>query len=130
METTFDHMETAWKLDGNRRFPARLASVNLFLAAVFAGGYAPGMSVATLQQFGQDLPTWLALVERGESIAITQAGRVVARVLPPEPGTEAKAPSPPTLKWPDFAARRRAIFGEAVWPAGTAQALIDEDRGA
>ena len=32
--------------------------------------------------------------------------------------------------WPDFAARRRAIFGEQMLPAGTAQALVDEDRGA
>jgi hypothetical protein len=34
METPFDHMETAWKLDGNRRFPAPPASVNLFLAVL------------------------------------------------------------------------------------------------
>jgi hypothetical protein len=26
--------------------------------------------------------------------------------------------------------RRRAVFGDAMLPAGTAQALIDEDRGA
>ncbi len=32
--------------------------------------------------------------------------------------------------WPDFAARRRAIFREQVLPAGTSQALVDEDRGA
>jgi len=30
----------------------------------------------------------------------------------------------------DFASRRRAVFGDAMLPAGTAQALIDEDRGA
>ena len=32
--------------------------------------------------------------------------------------------------WPDFAARRQAIFGQQILPAGTAQALVDEDRGA
>ncbi len=104
--------------------------MNLLLAAFFRGGYAFGMSIATVQQFGQDLPSWLALVQRGESIAITQAGRVVARVLPPEASEADHAPAKPKVKWPDFAARRRAIFGEAVLPAGTAQALIDEDRGA
>ncbi len=31
--------------------------------------------------------------------------------------------------WPDFAARRKAMFGDKVLPAGTAQELIDEDRG-
>jgi len=87
------------------------------------------MSIATVQQFGQDLPAWLALVQRGETIAITQAGRVVARVLPPECASEA-APASPPVQWPDFAARRRAVFGDAVLPAGTAQDLVNEDRGA
>jgi antitoxin (DNA-binding transcriptional repressor) of toxin-antitoxin stability system len=104
--------------------------MNLLLAALFCGGYVPHMSVATLQQFGQDLPSWLALVQRGETIAITQAGRVVARVLPPEASEADHAPARPKVSWPDFAARRRAVFGDTVLPAGTAQALIDEDRGA
>jgi antitoxin (DNA-binding transcriptional repressor) of toxin-antitoxin stability system len=88
------------------------------------------MSFATVQQFGQDLPSWLSLVQRGETIAITQAGRVVARVLPPETNEADHVPVRSNVSWPDFAARRRAVFGDTVLPAGTAQALIDEDRGA
>ena len=88
------------------------------------------MSVATLQQFGQSLPSWLALVQRGETVAIMDGGLEVARLVPPE-GVHAK-PEPATapVQWPDFAARRRAVFGDAVLPAGAAQALVNEDRGA
>lgn len=87
------------------------------------------MSVATLQQIGQDLPGWVALVQRGESVAVTQAGRVVARLMPPDE-EEIQSVAVPSVKWPDFAARRRAVFGDVLLPAGTAQALVDEDRGA
>ena len=41
------------------------------------------MSVATLQQFGQNLPAWMALVMRGESVAIVDGGKEVARLMPP-----------------------------------------------
>ena len=41
------------------------------------------MSVATLQQFGQNLPAWMALVMRGESVAIVDGGKEVARLTPP-----------------------------------------------
>jgi antitoxin (DNA-binding transcriptional repressor) of toxin-antitoxin stability system len=87
------------------------------------------MSVATLQQIGQDLPSWVALVEHGETVAITQAGRIIARLMPPEEGAAADVASAP-VRWPDFAARRRAVFGDSMLPVGTAQALVDEDRGA
>lgn len=86
------------------------------------------MSVATLQQIGQDLPAWVALVQHGETVAITQAGRVVARLMPPEASETKTSPAP--VRWPDFAARRRAVFGDVVLPAGTAAALVNEDRGA
>lgn len=61
------------------------------------------MSVATLQQIGEDLLAGVAL--------------------------DATATAAEPVRWPDFAARRRAIFGEQVLPAGTAQALVNEDRG-
>lgn len=41
------------------------------------------MSIATLQQFGQNLPAWMALVMRGESVAIVDGGKEVARLMPP-----------------------------------------------
>jgi antitoxin (DNA-binding transcriptional repressor) of toxin-antitoxin stability system len=47
------------------------------------------MSVATLQQFGQSLPSWVALVQRGETVAIMDGEREVARLVPPEKRTTA-----------------------------------------
>lgn len=102
-----------------------------FTLASFAGGrYSLRMSVATLQQVGQDFPSWVALVQHGETVAITQAGKIVARLMPPEDGIAKPEAVTTPVRWPDFAARRRAIFGEQMLPAGTAQALVDEDRGA
>lgn len=86
------------------------------------------MSIATVQQFGQSLPSWLALVQRGESVAIVDGGREVARLVPPEAARASSAPAP--VQWPDFAARRRAVLGDAVLHDGTAQDLVNEDRGA
>jgi len=88
------------------------------------------MSVATLQQFGQSLPSWVALVQLGETVAIMDGGREVARLVPPEAAQTNPAPVAAPVRRPDFAARRRAVFGDLVLPAGTAQALVDEDRGA
>jgi antitoxin (DNA-binding transcriptional repressor) of toxin-antitoxin stability system len=42
------------------------------------------MSTATLQQFSQSLPFWVALVQRGETVAIMDGGQEVARLVPPE----------------------------------------------
>jgi antitoxin (DNA-binding transcriptional repressor) of toxin-antitoxin stability system len=88
------------------------------------------MSVATLQQLGQSLPSWLALVQRGETVAIMDGGLEVARLVPPEGAHAKPVPATAPAQWPDFAARRQAVFGEAVLPAGSAQALVNEDRGA
>ena len=100
----------------------------LLLAASACAGYSSPMSVATLQQIGQDLPSWVALVQYGETVAITQAGRIVARLVPPDEAQAKHAAAAAPVRWPDFAARRRAVFGDVVLPAGTAQALVDEDR--
>ena len=40
------------------------------------------MSIATLQQFGQNLPAWMAVVMRGESVAIVDGGKEEARLMP------------------------------------------------
>lgn len=86
------------------------------------------MSTATVQQVGQDLASWLAVVEHGETVAIVDKGRVVARLTPPE---KTEVPPAAAPAWPDFAARQRRIFGEGfMLPAGTVDALINEDRGA
>lgn len=100
------------------------------LATLALGLYPLVVSVATLQQLGQDLPSWVALVRRGETVAITEGGHIVAKLSPADDGTDTSTPTAAPARWPDFAARRRAVFGDAMLPAGTAQALIDEDRGA
>lgn len=107
-----------------------MASPHFTLAAFAYGGYTLTMSVATLQQFGQSLPSWVALAQHGETVAIMDGGREVARLVPPEEAQAKPAPAAVPVRWPDFAARRRAVFGDVVLPAGTAQALVDEDRGA
>jgi antitoxin (DNA-binding transcriptional repressor) of toxin-antitoxin stability system len=85
------------------------------------------MSTVTVQQIGNDLLGWLAAVQRGDTVAIVDAGREIARLVPPD--REASAVPTSDVHWPDFAARRRSIFGDKLLPAGTAQTLIDEDRG-
>lgn len=104
-------------------------SANIILAALALGLYPTAMSVATVQQLGQDLPAWVALVRRGETVAITEGGQVVAKLSPASEAPSKSAPPAGPARWPDFAARRRAVFGDKVLPAGTVQALIDEDRG-
>ena len=87
------------------------------------------MSTATVEQIGRDFGAWLAAVRRGETVAIVEAGREVARLVPPDAAGVLSPGSAVTVGWPDFAARRQAVFGDAVLPAGTIRALIDEDRG-
>lgn len=85
------------------------------------------MSTATVQQIGQNLAAWLDAVKHGETVAILDGGREVARLTPPAKAAPAPATAP---AWPDFAARQRRIFGDVMLPAGTVDALLNEDRGA
>lgn len=57
---------------------------------------------------------WL---EAGEVVELRKRNRVVARIVP-------ESPKPQAVEWPDFAARRRAIFGDRVLPG--ADLLIEE----
>ena len=52
----------------------------------------------------RQLLTWL---EAGEVVELRKRNRVVARIVPESPRTT-------PVEWPDFAARRRAIFGGRV----------------
>ncbi|MFN0076989.1 MAG: type II toxin-antitoxin system Phd/YefM family antitoxin [Prosthecobacter sp.] len=70
------------------------------------------MSVATLQQFGQSLPSWLALVQRGETVAIVDGGHELARLVPPE--KQKTVTAPPAWSWKDHLAELEAIFPEPV----------------
>ena len=63
----------------------------------------------------RQLLTWL---EAGEVVELRKRNRVVARIVPESPRTT-------PVEWPDFAARRRAIFGDRVL---TPVADLIEDR--
>ena len=62
------------------------------------------------------LKTWL---RSGKTIELRERQEVIARIVPkqlqPEPGA-----------WPDFAKRRRKIFGERLLPGAN---IVIEERG-
>jgi antitoxin (DNA-binding transcriptional repressor) of toxin-antitoxin stability system len=61
----------------------------------------PSVNLRELRDTRQ-LLTWL---EAGEVVELRKRNRVVARIVPESPRTT-------PVEWPDFAARRRAIFGD------------------
>jgi antitoxin (DNA-binding transcriptional repressor) of toxin-antitoxin stability system len=65
----------------------------------------PSVNVRQLRDSRQ-LFKWL---EAGEVVELKKRNRVVARIVPESPSTEALKR---TVPMPDFAARRRAIFGD------------------
>ena len=92
--------------------------------------YYPTMSTAPVQQFGQNLASWLAIAEHGETVAIMDKGRIVARLTPPEKTEASPASSATPLVWPDFAARQSALFGDRiVWTEEESRAHWEHERG-
>jgi len=63
----------------------------------------PSVNLRQLRDTRQ-LLTWL---EAGEVVELRKRNSVVARIVPESPRTT-------PVEWPDFAARRRAIFGDRV----------------
>ena len=55
----------------------------------------------------RDTRQLLSRLEAGEVVELHKRDRVVARIVPESPRTK-------PVVWPDFAARRRAIFGDRV----------------
>lgn len=75
------------------------------------------MSTVTIQQFQQDLATWLSVVGHGEPVIITEHGRVIAQLTPPDAAVLPKAGSPKLsmAEWLDLQDQRmRDIFGDRV----------------
>jgi antitoxin (DNA-binding transcriptional repressor) of toxin-antitoxin stability system len=60
------------------------------------------------------LKAWL---RAGKTVELRERDKLIARIVPEK---EQKEPA----KWPDFAARRQAMFGDRVFPN-----VILEDRG-
>jgi antitoxin (DNA-binding transcriptional repressor) of toxin-antitoxin stability system len=65
----------------------------------------------------RDTRQLLAWLDAGEVVELRKRNRVVARIVPESPKIQ-------PVEWPDFAARRRAIFGDRVIPA--VEILIEE----
>lgn len=61
------------------------------------------------------LKAWL---RAGKTVELRERDKLIARIVP-----EKEEPKPPAT-WPDFAARRKALFGDRVFPN-----VILEDRG-
>ncbi|HEY3974035.1 MAG TPA: hypothetical protein VGM18_13595 [Candidatus Sulfotelmatobacter sp.] len=61
------------------------------------------------------LKAWL---RAGKTVELRDRDKLVARIVP-----ENETPKKP-VEWPDFAARRKAMFGDRVFPN-----IILEDRG-
>ena len=77
------------------------------------------MKTATVRQVQHQLREVLGWVAAGQSVRVTQRGRVVATVVPPE------RPRKPAM--PDFAARLRADFPRGV-KGKPASEIISEQR--
>jgi len=63
------------------------------------------------------LKAWL---RAGNTVELRERDRVIARIVPED------QPAAAPKQWPDFAARRRKIFGERVLPGAD---LLIKERG-
>lgn len=63
------------------------------------------------------LKNWL---RAGNTVELRERDRVIARIVP------ANQPDPPRAQWPDFAARRKKIFGDRILPGAD---LLIKERG-
>ena len=61
------------------------------------------------------LKAWL---RQGKTVELRERNKVIAKIVPE------REPLKKPVKWPDFEARRRAMFGDRVF-----QNIILEDRG-
>ena len=80
------------------------------------------MKSASVRDLRNDFAKIARWLEEGEAVEIRKRGKIIGRIAP------ARASSPAAREWPDFAARMRKTFGDAVTP--DSQELIDEARGA
>ena len=62
------------------------------------------------------LKIWLGV---GKTVELRERDRVIARIVP-----EKQEEKP--VKWPDFAARRKKIFGDRILPGAD---IVIEERG-
>jgi antitoxin (DNA-binding transcriptional repressor) of toxin-antitoxin stability system len=77
------------------------------------------MKTATIREVQHNLSEVLSCVARGEEVAVLRRGKMVAKLVPPDP----RAPESP-----DFLARAQAVWGDK--PAGRPLSqIVSESRG-
>jgi antitoxin (DNA-binding transcriptional repressor) of toxin-antitoxin stability system len=98
----------------------------LRLCALYAAAI---MSTVTIQQFQQDLATWLGVVGHGEPVLITEQGRVIAQLTPPD-AASLPPPVKPKLSMSEWLnlqdQRMKRTFGNRV--IADSAAVLDEQR--
>jgi antitoxin (DNA-binding transcriptional repressor) of toxin-antitoxin stability system len=75
-------------------------------------------SVADLRNHFRRVSAW---IENGETVEIVKRGRIFARLVPPVPASEAV----PEVDW---AAQRKAIWGNRVFSAREVQEMDDFEQ--
>jgi prevent-host-death family protein len=79
------------------------------------------VKTATVREVQHNLAAVLEMVSRGQAIAVTKRGRVIARIVPASDRQE-------RVEWPDSAARMKRLGRQAAH--GTPpSAIIAETRG-
>jgi antitoxin (DNA-binding transcriptional repressor) of toxin-antitoxin stability system len=76
------------------------------------------MKTANVRQLRHNFGSVMDWVAEGQHVEIVKKGKVIALLSPPPPA------KPTRLKMPDFAERRRRIFGDRVMPGN----IIAEER--
>jgi len=77
------------------------------------------MKTASVREVQHNLASVLEMVSRGQEIAVTKRGRVIARIVPARDARQVVA-------WPDAAARMKRLGPVRGKPAS---AIITEARG-
>ena len=74
----------------------------------------PSVNIRQLRDT-RKLKAWL---RAGKTVELRERDQLIARIVPE------KESAKKTIEWPDFAARRKAMFGDRIFPN-----IILEDRG-
>lgn len=80
------------------------------------------MKTATVREVQHGLATVLSQVQKGQEIAVTKHGKVIAHIVP---ATRAKS----RLRWPDSANRMKQLMSGATLTGATPSEVIRELRG-
>ena len=83
--------------------------------------YFVPMKTATVRELRNDFSKLEAWLGEGEQICIEKRGQPIAMLTPGDAGTVSK------VKMPDFAARRKAIWGDRVFSEEEVKAMRDAE---